>query len=243
MVSCARLKWENTQEPSPCARHKLRGVESLFTGIVESMGRVRGIKRGAQSFQLDIQAKTILDDVKLGDSIAVNGVCLTVTSYDAQHFTADVMPETMDKTTLKHLKTGDYVNLERALRVGDRLGGHIVQGHVDAVGIIKTREKRDIAYVYTIKAPASVLHYTVPQGSITVDGVSLTVIDVLPDSFTVSLIPHSADQTILGRKQAGDYVNLESDILGRYIEKLLQTGGDKETSSLSLSFLAENGFL
>ena len=215
----------------------------MFTGIVESMGRVRGIKRGAQSFQIDIQAEAILDDVKLGDSIAVNGVCLTVNSYDSQHFTADVMPETMDKTTLKHLKSGEYVNLERALRVGDRLGGHIVQGHVDAVGIIKAKEKRDIAYVYTIKAPAQVLHYTVPKGSITVDGVSLTVIDVLPDSFTVSLIPHSAEQTILGRKQAGDYVNLESDILGRYIEKLLQTGGDKETSSLSVSFLAENGFL
>jgi riboflavin synthase len=215
----------------------------MFTGIVESMGRVRGIKRGAQSFQIDIQAEAILDDVKLGDSIAVNGVCLTVTNYDSQHFTADVMPETMDKTTLKHLKSGEYVNLERALRVGDRMGGHIVQGHVDAVGVIKAKEKRDIAYVYTIKAPAEVLHYTVPKGSITVDGVSLTVIDVLPDSFTVSLIPHSADQTILGRKQAGDHVNLESDILGRYIEKLLQIGGDKETSSLSLSFLAENGFL
>ena len=215
----------------------------MFTGIVESMGRVRGIKRGAQSFQIDIQAEAILDDVKLGDSIAVNGVCLTVTNYDSQHFTADVMPETMDKTTLKHLKSGEYVNLERALRVGDRMGGHIVQGHVDAVGVIKAKEKRDIAYVYTIKAPAEVLHYTVPKGSITVDGVSLTVIDVLPDSFTVSLIPHSADQTILGRKQAGDHVNLESDILGRYIEKLLQIGGDKETSSLSVSFLAENGFL
>ncbi len=215
----------------------------MFTGIVESMGRVRGIKRGAQSFQIDIQAEAILNDVKLGDSIAVNGVCLTVTNYDSQHFTADVMPETMDKTTLKHLKSGEYVNLERALRVGDRMGGHIVQGHVDAVGVIKAKEKRDIAYVYTIKAPAEVLHYTVPKGSITVDGVSLTVIDVLPDSFTVSLIPHSADQTILGRKQAGDHVNLESDILGRYIEKLLQIGGDKETSSLSLSFLAENGFL
>ncbi len=215
----------------------------MFTGIIESMGRVRGIKRGAQSFQIDIQAEAILDDVKLGDSIAVNGVCLTVTSYDAQHFIADVMPETMDKTTLKHLKPDEYVNLERALRLGDRLGGHIVQGHVDAVGIIKAKEKRDIAYVYTIKAPGPVLHYTVPKGSITVDGVSLTVIEVLPDSFTVSLIPHSADKTILGRKQAGDYVNLESDILGRYIEKLLQTGGDKETSSLSVSFLAENGFL
>lgn len=215
----------------------------MFTGIVESMGRVRGIKRGAQSFQIEVQAETILDDVKLGDSISVNGVCLTVTSYDQQHFTADVMPETMDKTTLKHLKIGEYVNLERALRLGDRLGGHIVQGHIDALGIIKAKEKRDIAYIYTIKAPAEVLRYTVPKGSIAVDGVSLTVIDVWVDSFTVSLIPHSAEKTTLGFKNPGDYVNLESDILGRYIEKLLETGGDEKTSSLSVSFLAENGFL
>lgn len=215
----------------------------MFTGIVESMGRVQGIKRRALSFQIDIQAESILYNVNLGDSIAVNGVCLTVTNNDLQHFSADVMPETMNKTSLKNLKTGDYVNLERALRLGDRLGGHIVQGHVDGIGIIKAKDKYDIAYVYTIQAPAEVLNYTVPKGSIAVDGVSLTVINVLADTFTVSLIPHSADKTILGSKQAGDYVNLESDILGRYIEKLLKTGGDKETSSLSVSFLAENGFL
>ncbi len=215
----------------------------MFTGIVESMGRVQGIKRRALSFQIDIQAESILYNVNLGDSIAVNGVCLTVTNNDLQHFSADVMPETMNKTTLKNLKSGDYVNLERALRVGDRLGGHIVQGHVDGIGVIKAKDKYDIAYVYTIQAPAEVLNYTVPKGSIAVDGVSLTVINVLADTFTVSLIPHSADKTILGSKQAGDYVNLESDILGRYIEKLLKTGGDRETSTLSVSFLAENGFL
>lgn len=207
------------------------------------MGRVRGIKRGAQSFQIDINARQILNDVKLGDSIAVNGVCLTITTYDIQHFTADVMPETMDKTTLKHLKPGEYVNLERALRLGDRMGGHIVQGHVDAVGMIKGKEKRDIAIVYTIKAPIEVLRYTVPKGSITVDGISLTVIDVLADSFTVSLIPHSAQQTVLGLKEPGDHVNLESDILGRYIEKLLKTEDTNAKSDLNIGFLAENGFI
>lgn len=207
------------------------------------MGRVKGIKRGAQSFQLDINARQVLDDVKLGDSIAVNGVCLTVTSYDTQHFTADVMPETMDKTTLKQLKPGEYVNLERALRLGDRMGGHIVQGHVDAVGTIKAKEKRDIAIVYTIKAPSEVLRYTVPKGSITVDGISLTVIDVLTDSFTVSLIPHTAQQTVLGLKESGDLVNLESDILGRYIEKLLKTEDTNTNSELNIGFLAENGFI
>jgi riboflavin synthase len=215
----------------------------MFTGIVESMGKVRNIRRRALSFQIEIQAESILYNVNLGDSIAVSGVCLTVTENDLQHFTADVMPETMHKTTLKNLKSGDYVNLERALRVGDRLGGHIVQGHIDGIGVIKAKDKYDIAYIYTIQAPAEVLRYTIPKGSIAVDGVSLTVINVLTDSFTVSLIPHSANKTILGFKQAGDYVNLESDILGRYIEKLLETGGDEKTSSLSVSFLAENGFL
>lgn len=170
-------------------------------------------------------------------------MCLTVTTYDGQHFTADVMPETMDKTTLKHLKPGEYVNLERALRLGDRMGGHIVQGHVDAVGVVKGKEKRDIAMVYSIKAPVEVLRYTVPKGSITVDGISLTVIDVLADSFTVSLIPHTARQTVLGLKEPGDYVNLESDILGRYIEKLLKTDGTSAKSNLNMGFLAENGFI
>jgi riboflavin synthase len=207
------------------------------------MGRVRSIKRGAQSFQIEVNARQVLDDVKLGDSIAINGVCLTVTAYDGQHFSADVMPETMDKTTLKHLQPGACVNLERAVRLGDRMGGHIVQGHVDATGAIKNKEKRDIAIVYTIKAPADVLRYTVPKGSITVDGISLTVIDVLPDSFTVSLIPHTARQTVLGLKEPGDYVNLESDILGRYIEKLLKTDDSRNQSHLNLGFLAENGFI
>lgn len=210
---------------------------------MEELGRVRGIKRGTQSCQIEINAELVLDDVKLGDSIAVNGVCLTVTSFDRQYFTADVMPETMDKTTLKYLKPGESVNLERALRLGDRLGGHIVQGHVDAVGIIKGKEKRDIAMVYTIKAPAEVLRYTVAKGSITIDGISLTVIDVLKDSFTISLIPHTTEQTVLGQKEAGDYVNLESDILGRYIERLLKIGGDAKESSLDMAFLAENGFI
>lgn len=168
---------------------------------------------------------------------------MTVTSLDKEHFTADVMPETMEKTTLKYLKPGEYLNLERALRLGDRLGGHIVQGHVDAIGIIKGKEKQDIAIVYTIKAPPEVLRYTVPKGSIAVDGISLTVIDVRADSFTVSLIPHTAHQTVLGSKNPGAYVNLESDILGRYIEKLLKTGGDDQNNKINLGFLAENGFL
>jgi riboflavin synthase len=153
------------------------------------------------------------------------------------------MPETMEKTTLKYLKPGDHINLEPALRLSDRMGGHIVQGHIDGIGMIKDKAKKDIALIYEVKAPPAVLKYTVPKGSITIDGTSLTVIDVFADYFTVSLIPFTAKHTILGEKENGDYVNLESDILGRYIEKLLKSGNDTNKSSINLNFLAENGFI
>lgn len=209
------------------------------------MGTVNNIQRGSRSIRLSIGAQHVLENVKLGDSIAVNGVCLTVVDFQKSQFSADVMPETYDNTTLKNLSSGQAVNLERALRLGERLGGHIVQGHVDAVGNIIEREKRDIAIIYKVRAPREVLKYVVAKGSIAIDGTSLTVVDVYPDSFTVSLIPHTAGLTILGSKQPGDSVNLESDILGRYIEKLIITGGDEEQSSsgLNAGFLAEHGFL
>jgi len=219
-------------------------VIDIFTGIVEEVGKVVNIRRGNRSFQIDIRAQNIMDDVKTGDSIAVDGVCLTVLGFSKEHFTADVMPETFDKTTLKHLKNNDRVNLERALRLGDRMGGHIVQGHVDAVGTILQKERLDIAIIYRIKAPESVLRYTVPKGSIAVDGVSLTVIDVFSDSFTVSLIPHTANITVLGLKSPGELVNLESDIIGRYVEKLVKLEkDDQEGDKLTLNFLAEHGFI
>ncbi len=162
----------------------------------------------------------------------------------AGQFTADVMPETMEKTTLKLLQTGARVNLERALRLCDRLGGHLVQGHVDGVGTIISREQNDIAVIYKIKAPAAVLKYVVAKGSVAIDGISLTVIDVTEDYFTVSLIPHTAHLTVLGGKGAGKQVNLESDLIGRYVEKLMQTGDDtKEPNRFSMNFLSEHGFL
>lgn len=216
---------------------------AIFTGIVEEIGQINTIQRGSKSARLDVQAALILKDVKIGDSIAVNGVCLTVSHFANGHFTADVMPETMDKTTLGSLRPGSPVNLERALQLGGRLGGHIVQGHVDAIGRIIQKQALDIAHIFRISAPVELLRYVVPKGSITIDGVSLTVIDVFADSFTVSLIPHTAGQTILGGKRAGDAVNLESDILGRYIEKLLMTEPGSPQGDIDMKFLAENGFL
>lgn len=190
-----------------------------------------------------VEAARVLDDVKLGDSIAVNGVCLTVVEFTSHSFTADVMPETVSKTTVGSFKPGNAVNLERALRLSDRLGGHLVQGHVDAVGRIAQKERLDIAIILRISAPASLLKYAVPKGSIAIDGVSLTVVDVFDDCFTVSLIPHTAHQTVLGSKHPGDPVNLESDIIGRYVERLLTPRSEHQDSVLNLSFLAENGFL
>ena len=215
----------------------------IFTGIMEEIGQIVSIKQGGRSARLAVKAAVVLEDVKLGDSIAVNGVCLTVNEFDRSHFAADVMPETMDKTTLGRLRPGSPVNLERAMQLGGRMGGHIVQGHVDATGVILQKQALDIAHIFRISAPGDLLRYVVPKGSITVDGVSLTVVDVFSDSFTVSLIPHTSGQTILGEKKAGDAVNLESDILGRYIEKLMKTADDSKHSDLNMSFLAENGFL
>lgn len=215
----------------------------IFTGIVEEIGKIIKLEPGSQSYRIGVEADRVLSDIKLGDSIAVNGVCLTVVDFSSRSFKADVMPETVGKTGIGSLKPGDPVNLERALRLSDRLGGHLVQGHVDAVGRIVQKERLDIATILRVNAPASLLKYVVPKGSIAIDGVSLTVIDVLEDSFSVSLIPHTAHQTVLGSKHPGDPVNLESDIIGRYVERLLTPGLNQEKPPLNLSFLAENGFL
>lgn len=217
----------------------------IFTGIVEELGTVSKIEKGARSLKITVKASKVLEDVKIGDSIAVNGVCLTVVDFARDFFTADVMPETVAKTTLKNLRVGDYVNLERALRLGDRLGGHLVQGHVDGIGKIIKKEPKDIAIIYHIAAPDNVLRYTVPKGSIAVDGISLTVIEAGKGSFNVSLIPHTSRMTTLGFKNAGDEVNLETDIIGRYIEKLLNRDELPQTDekTLDVNFLAEHGFI
>jgi len=215
----------------------------IFTGIVEELGTVREVKRGSRSCQLVINASRVLEDVKLGDSIAVNGVCLTVTAFDAFQFVADVMAETLHKTTLGYLRGGEKVNLERALRLSDRLGGHIVLGHVDGVGRIQEQNRVDIAVVTRIAASSDILRYVIPKGSIAVDGISLSVVGVWPDSFSVSLIPHTAEHTTLGFKKVGDWVNIEVDLIGKYVEKLL---GSRDRTlgegRLDVAFLREHGF-
>ncbi len=215
----------------------------MFTGIIEEIGHVQRINQQSRSAQIQIKASKVLGDVAVGDSIAVNGVCLTVVSFDNQHFTADVMPETINKTTLQELKPGSPVNLERALQVGGRLGGHIVQGHVDAVGTIVQKQVLEIAIIYRIKTTPELLQFVVPKGSVAIDGISLTVVDVFQDSFTVSLIPHTAHETTLGGKDPGDRVNLESDIIGRYVQHLMGRTSPDMRQDLDVSFLAENGFL
>ncbi len=218
----------------------------MFTGIIEEMGKIKKLHKGTDSARLTIDANVVLTDVKLGDSIAVNGICLTVVNFSPSLFEVDVMAETLRKTNLGELKPGDRVNLERALRVGDRLGGHIVSGHIDGVGVISRQEREDIAILTEIEAPPEVMKYVVTKGSVAIDGISLTVVNCTNRALVVSLIPHSAKMTTLGHKKTGDRVNLESDIIGRYVERLM---GFKENDSstndgkLSLDFLAQNGFL
>lgn len=215
----------------------------MFTGIIEEIGYVKRINQQSRSAQIEIKADKVLGDVAVGDSIAVNGVCLTVVTFDSQHFTADVMPETISKTNLRELKPGSPVNLERALKLGGRLGGHIVQGHVDAIGTIVEKQILEIAIIYRIATEPELLQYVVPKGSVAIDGISLTVVDVFQDSFTVSLIPHTAHETVLGEKKPGDRVNLESDIIGRYVKHLMNRNHGEERQALNLSFLAEHGFI
>lgn len=216
----------------------------MFTGLVEEVGTVLGIKKGARSAQLTVAAQKTLEGIKLGDSIAVNGVCLTVVDYTGSALTVDVMDETLQKTTLGKLGKGARVNLERALAVGDRFGGHFVTGHVDGVGKIIDRRWVDIASIVTISAPADLMHFIIEKGSIAIDGVSLTTIQVGTDSFAVSLIPHTRDQTTLGDKIPGDEVNLETDILGKYVWKMLKgIHRPKSSSKIDYSFLAQHGFI
>lgn len=217
----------------------------MFTGIIEELGKIKGIHRGSKSARLTIGAKVVLQDVKLGDSIAVNGVCLTVTEFSEAQFSVDVMAETLDKSNIGELKAGDLVNLERAMAVGDRLGGHIVSGHIDGVGKIAGEQQVDIAKLVEIEAPPQVLKYVIRKGSIGIDGISLTVVDVSDKSFWVSLIPHTAKLTTLGYKKVGDSVNLEGDILGKYVERMLGFKEEKKPikKDLSTDFLAQHGFI
>jgi riboflavin synthase len=194
----------------------------MFTGIVEELGTVEAVEQQSDAVRLTVRATTALDGTELGDSIAVNGCCLTVAERSAVTWTADVMAETLDKTGLGSLATGDRVNLERAATVGSRLGGHLVQGHVDAVGHVVRREPGEHWDVVTISMPRELAPYLVDKGSITVDGVSLTVVEAQQDGFTVSLIPETLRRTTLGFREPGDAVNLEADVIGKYVARQLE---------------------
>ncbi len=205
--------------------------------------------RGPASAGLKIKAGQVLKQARKGDSIAVNGVCLTVTKLGEGFFTADVMAETLAKSNLGKLAPGDMLNLERAMRLDSRLGGHLVSGHIDGAGVISGKRAEDLALVFDISAPVEVTRYLIKKGSVAVDGISLTVVNCNEQSFRVSIIPHTAGNTTLGYKGPGDTVNLEADLIGKYIEKFLLNGlngrpaaGEKK-DGISLSFLGEQGFL
>ncbi|MCI3920234.1 riboflavin synthase [Paenibacillus sp. TRM 82003] len=224
----------------------------MFTGLIEEIGTLQSVTRQGEALVLTIRAKKVLEGVALGDSIAVNGVCLTAIRFDATSVAMDVMPETYRRTTLSGLKPGDRVNLERAMLATARFGGHIVQGHVDGTGRVVKREPLDNAVYYTIEPDdPQLFRYVIAKGSIAIDGISLTVVDTTQTAFRVSIIPHTLDQTVLQHKHPGDAVNLETDIVGKYVEHLLswnapgKTGGAGargRTAGLSEHFLRDHGF-
>ncbi|PWA12418.1 riboflavin synthase [Pueribacillus theae] len=214
----------------------------MFTGIIEEIGKIEAMDHGADAITMKIKAKKILHDVQLGDSIAVNGVCLTVTSFTEGDFTVDVMPETVKSTSLKSLKQGSSVNLERAMAANGRFGGHFVTGHVDGIGEIRAKRPVSNAVYYEIAVPDELMSYIIYKGSIAVDGTSLTVFGVNDGSFTISLIPHTLSETVLGDKAPGDIVNIECDMLGKYVEQFTLKRKDPARNRMTKSFLEKNGF-
>ena len=223
----------------------------MFTGIVEEKGSVLRIESAGAGKRLMIRAKKVLEGLKLGDSIATNGVCLTVTDFDSEVFGVDVMPETMRQSNLGALRPGSEVNLERALTLETRLGGHIVSGHIDGMGRIRSFKREDNAIWLTVETAPELLRYMIDRGSVAVDGVSLTIARLDTDSFAVSLIPLTAAETTLLTKREGDYLNLECDLIGKYVERLLGLDGksinnninNSNTKGLSMEKLAQAGFL
>ncbi|MCX4573688.1 riboflavin synthase [Streptomyces sp. NBC_01571] len=199
----------------------------MFTGIVEELGEVTAVENLDEASRFRLRGPVVTQGARHGDSIAVNGVCLTVVDHEGDEFTADVMAETLNRSSLGALTVGSRVNLERPMAVGDRLGGHIVQGHVDGTGTVIERKPSEHWEIVKISLPADLTRYVVEKGSITVDGISLTVVDAGPDHFTVSLIPTTLDLTTLGRKQPGDPVNLEVDVIAKYVERLLGARGEQ----------------
>lgn len=219
----------------------------MFTGIIEEIGTVKSIKSKA----ITIEADKIFGDLKLGDSVAVNGTCLTVSSFSNKIFNADITSETLNRTNLGDLKSGFKVNLERALTLNGRLGGHIVSGHVDGIGIIKNISQNSKDIILTVEVPFDLMKYIIEKGSVAVDGISLTIAEVNKNNFSIALIPHTFKETSLYYKKEGDKVNIENDIIGKYVEKLLffnNTNNNEEiknkstNSNINMEFLIKNGF-
>lgn len=217
----------------------------MFTGIIEETGYIRKIRRHSSSASLTVTCKKILDDIHIGDSIAVNGICLTVIDFQDHCFTVDVMPETIRRTSLSGLNSGDPVNLERAMSCDKRFGGHMVSGHIDGVGTMIQCEENEIAVIFRIRCAPELLEGIIEKGSVCLDGISLTVVDVDATSFSVSIIPHTISVTNLQNKTIGDPINIETDMIGKYVRKYLDNYEPPKTEKkdISMDFLAEKGFL
>ena len=220
----------------------------MFTGIIEGLGTIREIRSEDQGKRMTVDADFFLEQTKIGHSICVSGACLTVISIDNKRFTVDVSPETLAKTTFKSAKIGDRVNLERALRLSDRIDGHLVSGHIDGIGTVTLKQNIGNAIIVSFKVPEFISHYMIQKGSVAVDGMSLTINHCGHDSFGVSIIPHTAKLTTIGFKKAGDLVNIETDLIGKYVERFV--GGKRHDeqkkgtgSSLDMDFLAKSGFI
>ena len=215
----------------------------MFTGIIEETGRIADIRRHSLSASLTVSCRKIMEDIHLGDSIAVNGICLTVTAFSGSEFTVDVMPETIEKTSLKLLKNGSVVNLERAMPADGRFGGHIVSGHIDGTGTVLEIRENEIAVIYKIGVSKDLADGIVEKGSVALDGISLTVIDVTNEYFTVSLIPHTRSVTNMQGKRVGDPINVETDVIGKYVKKYMKTQEPASAERLTLDFLVDKGFM
>ncbi|HSQ85762.1 MAG TPA: riboflavin synthase [Desulfobacterales bacterium] len=220
----------------------------MFTGIIEGLGTIREIRSEGKGKRMAVEADFSFEQTKIGDSICVSGACLTVVMIDGKRFTVDVSPETLSKTTFGNIKVGDRVNLERALRLSDRIDGHLVSGHIDGIGTVLLKQNIGNAITVSFKVPESISHYMIQKGSVSVDGISLTINNCSIDSFDVSIISHTAKLTTIGFKKAGDLVNIETDMIGKYVERFV--GGKhhdekkKGTGSpLDMEFLAKSGFI
>lgn len=224
----------------PLKKQSSQRPEKMFTGIVEEFGTIRTIKRLGQGLSLKVECRAVLADLSVGDSICVNGVCLTVVSHNEHSFIADVVAETLSRSTLHHLRVGDLVNLERPLRPSDRLGGHFVQGHVDGIGRVVSREERPPGLWLTIEIPSELVRYLVEKGSVAIDGVSLTIASFNNNIISIAIIPHTAAVTTLGFRAPGDQVNIETDLIGKYVERL--SVPLSSTSNFTIERLQEMGF-